>query len=171
MPIRSFKTATVLGANGAMGSGCAAILAGFGNMKVHMLARNKEKAEKGILKAVQSIRSSVIKDRMLAGTYANDIESAVADSDWVFECVAETYAVKEDINRQVAKARRPGTLVSTVSSGLSISRLAEAFDEDGKKHYYGTHFFNPPYKLTLCELVSHKANQADYTEELKKLLR
>ncbi len=170
MGLRPIQTATVLGANGAMGSGCAAILAGFGAMKVHMLARDEKKATQGIDAAVKSIRSNIIGQRMVAGTYQNDLEEAIASSDWVFECVAETYSVKEDINQRIAKARTPGTLVSTVSSGLSISRLAEAFDDDGKKHYYGTHFFNPPYKLILCELVTHKANDPSYTQELKNYL-
>ena len=168
--MREIKSAVILGANGAMGSGCAAILAGFGNMKVHMLAREEAKAEKGIQAAVRSVRSGVIKERMIAGSYEKDLEKAVAESDWVFECVAETYSIKEEINARVAKARRPGTLLSTVSSGLSIARLASAFDADGQKHYYGTHFFNPPYKLTLCELVIHPANDTAYTKELSRYL-
>ena len=168
--MREIKTATVLGANGAMGSGCAAILAGFSNIKVHMLAREQAKAAKGIQAAVRSVRSGVIEERMLAGSYDNDLEKAVAESDWVFECVAESYAVKEEMNKRIAKARQPGTLLSTVSSGLSIARLAACFDADGQKHYYGTHFFNPPYKLTLCELVSHPANDPQYTKELSDYL-
>ena len=168
--MRAIKTAVVLGANGAMGSGCAAILAGFSNTKVYMLAREELKAKKGIQAAVRSIRSGVIEERMVAGSYDKDLDKAVAASDWVFECVAESYAVKEEINKRIAQARRPGTLVSTVSSGLSIARLAACFDADGQKHYYGTHFFNPPYKLTLCELVCHPANDPQYTKKLSDYL-
>jgi 3-hydroxyacyl-CoA dehydrogenase len=87
---------------------------------------------------------------MIPATY-DDLEKCVAESDWVFEAVAESYEAKLPINERIAKARKPGTLVSTVSSGLSIEKLANMFDEDGKKHYYGTHFFNPPYKLVLCD--------------------
>ena len=166
----NIKTATVLGANGAMGSGSAAILASFGNIKVNMLARDLQKAEQGIQNAVKAVRSSVLEKRMQAGTYDQDLERAVSQSDWIFECVAETYPIKEEINKKIAKARKPGSIVSTVSSGLSISRLASHFDEDGQKHYYGTHFFNPPYKLTLCELVTHKKNDNNFTQEFTNYL-
>ncbi len=154
-----------------MGAGCAAILAGFGKVRLYALARDLEKAKKGIAKAAASIRSETILERMIPGSYDQDLEQAVSESDWVFECVAESYDIKEVLNRKIGAARSPGTLVSTVSSGLSISRLADCFDQDGKKYYYGTHFFNPPYKLPLCELVIHKANDRQYTKELAKYMQ
>ncbi len=164
------KIATVLGANGAMGSGCASILASFGEMKVHMLARDKAKAEQGIQAAINSVRSGVLAKRMVAGSYDEDLKRAVGESDWVFECVAETYPIKEEMNKKIAAARKPGSIISTVSSGLSIARLAKNFDADGQKNYYGTHFFNPPYKLTLCELVTHSGNDPKVTQELSDYL-
>ncbi|MCB1323136.1 MAG: 3-hydroxyacyl-CoA dehydrogenase family protein [Leptospiraceae bacterium] len=164
------KTVTLLGANGTMGAGSAAIAAAFGGAKVYMLARTLDKAKEGIEAAVGSVRSGVVGDRMIPGTYDDDLEKAVSESDWIFECVAESYEVKEPINQRVAKARKPGSLISTVSSGLSIARLASHFDADGQKHYYGTHFFNPPYKLVLCELVTHPGNDPDYTARLVEYL-
>lgn len=173
--MKEFKTATVLGANGTMGAGSAAILAAFGNIKVYMVARSIDKAKEGIEKAVESIRSDIIRNNMIPATY-DDLEKCVADSDWVFEAVAESYEAKLPINERIAKSRKPGTLVSTVSSGLSIEKLANMFDEDGKKYYYGTHFFNPPYKLTLCELITHPNNDTKFSKDLadyleKKLIR
>lgn len=173
--MKEIKTVTLLGANGTMGAGSAAILASFGEMKVHMLARSREKAEEGIEAAISSVRSGIIRDRMLPGTY-DDLEACVAESDWVFELVAENYETKLPINQRIAASRRPGTFVSTVSSGLSIEKLAAVFDEDGRRHYYGTHFFNPPYKLVLCELITHAANDPATTKALgdfleKKLVR
>ena len=168
--MREIKKATILGVNGTMGSGSAAILAGFGGIQVYALARSMEKAEKGVEDAVKSIRSSVVRDRMIPGTYEKDLESSVAKSDWVFECVAESYETKEPLNQKISASRRQGTLVSTISSGLSIERLASCFDEDGKSHYYGTHFFNPPYKLTLCELVCHKGNDPPIQKSFRNIL-
>jgi len=168
--MREIKTVTILGANGAMGSGSAGVIAAFGEAKVHMLARDLEKAKQGIEAAVNSVKTDTIRNRMVPGTYEQDLEKAVSESDWVFELVAESYEVKEPINQRIAKSRRPGTLVSTVSSGLSIARLAQAFDEDGKKHYYGTHFFNPPYKMILCELVTHPGNDKKLTKALSEYL-
>lgn len=167
--MREIKTVTLLGANGTMGAGSAGILASFGEMKVHMLARSEEKAREGIEAAVESVRSGIIRDRLVPGTY-DDLERCVAESDWVFELVAENYETKLPMNQRIAVARRPGTLVSTVSSGLSIEKLASVFDEDGKRHYYGTHFFNPPYKLVLCELISHAANDPAITRALGEFL-
>lgn len=164
--MREIKTVTILGANGAMGAGSAGVIASFGEAKVHMLARDLGKANEGISKAIKSVRTDTIKDRMIAGTYDNDLAKAVSESDWVFELVAESYEVKEPINKEIAKHRKPGTIVSTVSSGLSIERLAKSFDEDGQKHYFGTHFFNPPYKMILCELVSHKGNDPKIKSDL-----
>ncbi|MFN3245255.1 MAG: 3-hydroxyacyl-CoA dehydrogenase NAD-binding domain-containing protein, partial [Leptonema sp. (in: bacteria)] len=126
--MKEFKTVTVLGANGTMGAGSAAILAAFGNLKVYMIARTLDKAQEGIEKAVESVRSDIIRQNMIPATY-DDLEKCVAESDWVFEAVAESYEAKLPINQRIAKARKPGTLVSTVSSGLSIEKLANMFDE------------------------------------------
>ena len=169
-PMREIKTVTILGANGTMGAGSAAIVAGFGKAKVYMLARTLDKAKEGIKTAVDSIRAGVVEKNFIPGTYDQDLEKAVSESDWVFELVAEDYAVKEPINKRIAASRKPGTIISTVSSGLSIARLAAHFDEDGQKHYYGTHFFNPPYKLTLCELITHPKNDPAFTKDLSQYL-
>lgn len=168
--MREIKTVTILGANGAMGAGSAGVIAAFGNAKVYMLARDLEKAKDGVEKAYNSVKAEVIRKNLIPGTYDKDLERCVSESDWVFELVAESYEVKEPINARIAKSRRPGTIVSTVSSGLSIERLAKAFDEDGQKHYYGTHFFNPPYKMILCELVTHPGNDKKLTAELGEYL-
>ncbi len=166
----NIKTVTLVGANGSMGAGCAGVIAAFGGCKVHMLARDMDKAKEGVQKAISSIKSSVIESNLIPGTYDADLEKAISESDWVFEAVAETYDVKEPMKRRISAARKSGSLISTVSSGLSIARLARAFDGDGVKHYYGTHFFNPPYKLTLCELVTHPGNDPGYTQELTEYL-
>lgn len=168
--MREIKTVTVIGANGAMGSGSAGVIAAFGGAKVHMLARSVDKAKEGIKKAVESVRTDTIEAKMIPGTIDGDLEKAVAESDWVFELVAESYEAKEPINARIAKAKKPGTIISTVSSGLSIGRLSKAFDEDGQKHYFGTHFFNPPYKMILCELVTHPGNDKAVTEQLGQYL-
>ena len=168
--MKEFKTVTVLGANGTMGANSAAIVAAFGGAKVYMLARTLDKAQEGVQTAIASVRSGVFAQNLIPGTYDADLEKAVSESDWVFELVAESYEVKEPLLKRLSAARKPGTLVSTVSSGLSIARLASHLDEDGQKYYYGTHFFNPPYKLVLCELIVHEKNDPAYTKELADYL-
>jgi len=168
--LKEINTITILGANGNMGAKSAAIVASFGEAKVFMLARTNEKASEGITAAIESIRSDTIKKRMIPGTYEKDLKTAVEESQWVFELLAEEYAVKEPMIKEVGKYRKPGTIVSTVSSGLSIARLASNLDTDGQKHYFGTHFFNPPYKMILCELVSHEKSDLKVKKALGKYL-
>ncbi|MCX7998645.1 MAG: 3-hydroxyacyl-CoA dehydrogenase family protein [Leptospiraceae bacterium] len=168
--MRDIKVVTVVGANGSMGSGSAGIIAAFGEAKVYMLARDLEKAKKGIEDAIASVRTDTIRKRLIPGTYESDLAKAISESDWVLEAVAESYEVKEPLNHEISKHRRPGTIVSTVSSGLSVEKLSQAFDEEGQKFYYGTHFFNPPYKMILCELVTHKANDPKITKKFAQYL-
>jgi len=144
-------TITILGANGSMGSQCAGIIAGFGNAKVYMIARDIDKSKDGINKASDSIKSDVIKKQLIPKTY-EDIEKCVSESDWIFECASEDLEIKQKINSQVAKYKSKNSIVSTVSSGLSISNLSKSFDKN--TNYFGTHFYNPPYKMLLCELIS-----------------
>jgi 3-hydroxyacyl-CoA dehydrogenase len=155
-------TVTILGANGSMGSQCAGIIAGFGNVKVYMMARDLTKAEDGINKASDSIKSDVIKEQLIPKTY-EDIEKCVSESDWIFECASEDLEIKQKINTQIAKYKSKNSIVSTVSSGLSISSLSKSFDKN--TNYFGTHFYNPPYKMLLCELISSpNCNQKIQTE-------
>ena len=63
--MREIKTVTIVGANGSMGAGSAAIVAAFGEAKVHMLARDLDKAKEGITKAIKSVRTDTIKSRMI----------------------------------------------------------------------------------------------------------
>lgn len=164
------KTVTILGANGNMGSQCAGIIAGFGNAKVYMIARNLEKAQVGVEKAIDSIKSDAIRTNLIPKTY-DDLKECLKDSDWIVEIVAEDPKTKHTINQQITQYKRPGAIVSTVSSGLSINQLAQDFSPEEQKYYFCTHFFNPPYKILLCELVSNANSNPKIQEELKLYLQ
>ncbi|MFA6361847.1 MAG: 3-hydroxyacyl-CoA dehydrogenase family protein, partial [Candidatus Shapirobacteria bacterium] len=157
------NTVTILGANGTMGSQCAGIIAGFGNAKIYMVAREMAKTEDGINKAMDSIKSDVIKTQLIPKTYDN-IEECVSKSDWIFECASEDLGIKRQLNNQIAKYKSKNSIVSTVSSGLSISNLAKSFDKN--TNYFGTHFYNPPYKMLLCELISSSNSDLKIQKEL-----
>lgn len=156
--MRTIKTVTLFGANGTMGSASAGIIAGFGGAKIFMLARTMEKADEGIKKAVDSIKSESILSQLIPKTY-DELGKCVMESDFVLECVSENIAVKKELNNQIAKCKKPGTIVATISSGFSISELSSSFSPTEEKNYFGVHFFNPPYKMLLCELIS--TNQAN----------
>lgn len=148
------NTVTILGANGNMGSLCGGLIAAFGNVKVFMVSRTMNKARIGIAKAMDSIKSDVIKNRLIPLTYS-DLATCIPKSDWILEAVSEDIDIKHFLNSQISKFIKPKTIVSTTSSGLSITDLALDFDKDTQKYYFGTHFFNPPYKMLLCEVISN----------------
>lgn len=161
----NIKTVTILGANGNMGSQCAGIIAGFGNAKVYMVARTIEKANIGIEKAIDSIKSEIIRTQLIPKTYEN-IEECLSDSDWIIETVAEDISSKHQINQLISKYKKNGSIVSTVSSGLSINELSQDFSIMERKYYFCTHFFNPPYKMLLCELISNNKSDIKVQKEL-----
>jgi len=162
------NTVTILGANGTMGSQCAGIIAGFGNAKIYMIARDINKAEDGINKATDSIKSDVIKTQLIPKTY-DDIEECISKSDWIFECASEDLDIKQKFNNQISKYKQKNSIVSTVSSGLSISNLSKSFNKN--TNYFGTHFFNPPYKMVLCELISNSNSDSKIKKELFDYLK
>ncbi|MCI5144111.1 MAG: 3-hydroxyacyl-CoA dehydrogenase family protein [Candidatus Electrothrix sp. AR3] len=164
------NTVTVLGANGNVGSKCAAIIAGFGNVTVHMLARNIDKAEHGIQKAIQSIRSDAIKKQLIAGTYESNLKYAVENSDWVFEAVAEDFDTKFDLFAQVSTHLGSQTIVSSGTSGFSITSLSKALKSDAHNRFFGTHFFSPPYKMILCEFIKTSDSDPAIAKSLQSFL-
>jgi 3-hydroxyacyl-CoA dehydrogenase len=77
----------------------------------------------------------------------------IAQCDWVIEVVVERLDIKQKIFEEVEKFRKPGTLVTSNTSGIPIHMMAEGRSEDFKKHFCGTHFFNPPRYLRLLEII------------------
>jgi 3-hydroxyacyl-CoA dehydrogenase len=73
--------------------------------------------------------------------------------DWILEAVVERFPVKRALLEQVDRARRPGTIASSNTSGLPLASLAEGRSEDFRRHWLGTHFFNPPRYLRLIEVI------------------
>lgn len=167
------KVVTIVGANGIMGSTAAGIFASFGNAKVYMVCRDYKKACQAVDRAVASVRAECIRERLIPKTF-DEIEQCIQDSQWVFESTMESYEIKHKINKIIDKYRKPGTIVSTGTSGLSINELKQDFKEEGRNLYFGTHFFNPPYSLPLCELISSENNKEDIKEiyvYLEKVLK
>lgn len=152
--MKTVKTVTVLGANGTIGSLCSGLIAGFGSAKVYLVARTIAKAKEGKARAMDSIKSESIKNQLIPKTYQN-LKECLSKSNWILEAVSEDFALKQKLNNLITKYKRPGTIVSTTTSGLSITRLAKSFSPQEQKYYFGTHFFNPPYKMVLCEFITN----------------
>ena len=77
----------------------------------------------------------------------------IAATDWVMEAIVERLDIKQQLLARVDEKRRPGTIVSTNTSGIPIAALAEGRSDDFRRHWLGTHFFNPPRYLRLLELI------------------
>lgn len=164
------KTVTVIGANGNMGSKMSAIFASFGGAKTYMVARDKVSAARAKDGAVKSVRAGSIESRLVPKGY-DELAECVAESDLVFESVAENLNVKFDILRLVGESARPGTWLCTGTSGLSIESLASVLPDHLKPTFLGTHFFNPPYAMALCELIEHSRNDPDAVVRMEEWLR
>jgi 3-hydroxyacyl-CoA dehydrogenase len=86
------------------------------------------------------------------GTFDDDMK-LVADVDWIIEAVAENLEIKRGLLKKVEAVRKPGSLVTTNTSGLPVASIAQGFSEDFRRHWFGTHFFNPPRYMRLLELI------------------
>jgi 3-hydroxyacyl-CoA dehydrogenase len=168
--MRDVKRVVVLGANGAMGSGAGALFAARG-FDVSMLARTLDKANVGLDKARAAVRSDVIGSVIRCGAYEDDLEREVAGADLVIEAVSEELSVKKVFFERVDAARRPGTIVSTVSSGLSIASMARDRSQDFRRHFMGIHLFNPPMVITGTELIAGPETDVEVYRAIGSLLR
>src|SRR3984885_4788825 len=75
------------------------------------------------------------------------------EADWIIEAVAENPEIKRKLFERVESVRKPGTIVTSNTSGLPIRMLSEGRSEDFQQHWAGTHFFNPPRYMKLAELI------------------
>lgn len=82
-----------------------------------------------------------------------DHRSWLGKVDWIIEAVSEDFDIKARLLKDLDRIRRPGSIVSSNTSGISVTRLAKGLSEDFRRHWLGTHFFNPPRYLKLLELI------------------
>jgi 3-hydroxyacyl-CoA dehydrogenase len=166
---RIIKKVAVLG-SGVMGSRIAYHFANIG-LQVLLLdivpkdapagdkkARNKivDDALAFALKSNPSpIYSKVFAKRISTGNFDDDM-SKITDCDWVIEVVVERLDIKQKVFETVEKFRKPGTLITSNTSGIPIHLMTEGRSDDFKKHFCGTHFFNPPRYLKLLEIIPTK---------------
>jgi len=90
--------------------------------------------------------------RITTGNFDDDL-SGIKECDWVIEVVVERLDIKQQVFEKVDALRKPGTLITSNTSGISVEKMAEGRSDDFKKHFCGTHFFNPPRYLQLFEII------------------
>jgi len=86
------------------------------------------------------------------GNFDDDLKR-LADVDWIIEAVVENLELKRALLRKVEAIRKPGTIITTNTSGLPVGRIAEGFSDDFRRSWFGTHFFNPPRYMRLLEII------------------
>src|SRR5271169_4706041 len=86
------------------------------------------------------------------GNFEDDLKR-LADVDWIIEAIVENLEIKRSLLKRVEAIRKPGTIVTTNTSGLPVAKIAEGFSEDFRRSWFGTHFFNPPRYMRLLELI------------------
>jgi 3-hydroxyacyl-CoA dehydrogenase len=164
---RTIKKVAVLG-SGVMGSRIACHFAGVG-LQVLLLdivpatatestkpAERNKLVNDALQAAVKSNPSPVFTkaavNNIKTGNFTDNMKE-IASCDWIIEVVVERLDIKKLVYDQVEQFRKPGTLVTSNTSGIPIHMMAEGRSADFKKHFCGTHFFNPPRYLRLLEII------------------
>ena len=172
---RSIKKVAILG-SGIMGSRIACHFANIGvqALLLDIVPQEANEAEqsKGLTTADPVVRNRIVNDafqstlkskpaalynksfssRITLGNFEDNMKD-IGDCDWVMEVVVERLDIKKIVFEQVEKYRTPGTLITSNTSGIPIHLMLEGRSDDFKKHFCGTHFFNPPRYLQLLEII------------------
>lgn len=175
---RHIKKVAILG-SGVMGSRIACHFANVGCevLLLDILPKEPNDAEKakGLTIDSKPVRNRIVNEalqfaltsnpspiyrksfasRIKTGNFEDDM-AKIADVDWIIEVVIERLDIKKQVFENVEKFRKPGTLVSTNTSGIPIHLMLDGRSDDFKKHFAGTHFFNPPRYLPLLEVIPTK---------------
>ncbi|HRF59421.1 MAG TPA: 3-hydroxyacyl-CoA dehydrogenase/enoyl-CoA hydratase family protein [Fimbriimonadaceae bacterium] len=165
------KTVCVIGA-GTMGSGIAAHLANLG-FRVHLLDLTEESVRAGLDRAARAKPPHFFlpetAKRIELGTIA-EMGERVRESDWVCEAIVEKLDEKRRLFAALEEHLRADAMVSTNTSGLQISLLAEGRSESFRRRFLGTHFFNPPRYLKLLELIPTPETDPDVVAQVTEFL-
>ncbi len=172
---RHIASVAVLG-SGVMGSRIAALFAGIG-VPVLLLdiapnELNPAEAAKGLKLQDKAVRNRIVNEawaatqkakpaalftkEMAASVTTGNLEDdlhRIAGCDWIIEVVIERLDIKKQLFEKVETHRKPGTLITTNTSGIPIHLMLEGRSDDFKQHFCGTHFFNPPRYLRLLEII------------------
>ncbi|MCB9262548.1 MAG: enoyl-CoA hydratase/isomerase family protein [Flavobacteriales bacterium] len=179
---RKIKAVAVLG-SGVMGSRLACHFANIG-LKVFLLdivpfdlsdeEKNNPKArnrivESSLAAALKSNPSPVyntnVAKRISTGNFDDNMHW-IAQCDWILEAVVENLKIKNEVFEKVEKHRKPGTLITSNTSGIPISMMLQQRSEDFQAHFCGTHFFNPPRYLRLLEIIPSEKTHPEVTQFL-----
>ncbi|WP_340103770.1 3-hydroxyacyl-CoA dehydrogenase/enoyl-CoA hydratase family protein [Rhodohalobacter sp. 8-1] len=157
----NIQNVVILG-SGVMGSQIAAhcINAGLNVKLLDLKADDPDRPNKTVEENIQKLKKMnpaplalpEWADRITPGNFEDNL-SWIEDADWVCEVIVERMDIKQDMMDDVEKVRKKGTIVSSNTSGLPISDISENVSDEFKRHFLGTHFFNPPRYMKLLEII------------------
>jgi 3-hydroxyacyl-CoA dehydrogenase len=164
--------AVVIG-SGTMGAAIAAHLANIGVpvTLLDIVAKDspdknkivKEGWDRCIKAKPANLMSDELKTLVKLGNLEDDF-NAIAEADWVLEAVVENLKIKQDLMARIDAVRKTNGIVSTNTSGIPVHAIAEGRSKEFKKHFLGTHFFNPPRYLKLLEVIPTADTSKDVVE-------
>ncbi|WPP48333.1 3-hydroxyacyl-CoA dehydrogenase/enoyl-CoA hydratase family protein [Catalinimonas niigatensis] len=184
----NIKKVAVLG-SGIMGS---RIACHFANIGVEVLLLdiapkelNEEEKKKGLSLEQPVVRNRIVNSsfdkaisanpaplyhpsyaqRVKLGNFEDDMKQ-IADYDWIIEVVVEKLDIKKVVFEQVEQFRKPGTLITSNTSGIPINMMLDGRSEDFQRHFCGTHFFNPPRYLRLLEIIPSQKTDPEIVDFL-----
>jgi 3-hydroxyacyl-CoA dehydrogenase len=167
--MRTIRRVAVLGA-GTMGSRIAAHFANAGVPSLLLdivLPRERSRsaaAQKGIENALKQRPGGFFTEDKVSlirpGNFEDDL-GALADCDWIIEAIVESLEPKRDLWRKVETIRKPDAIISTNTSGIPLANISAGFSSEFRRHFLGTHFFNPPRYLHLMELIPGQETDPD----------
>ena len=177
---RSIKKVAILG-SGVMGSRIACHFAGIGvnvllldmvpkeAMESNKPAERNKLVNDALQAALKSNPSPVYTKatakKITTGNFDDNLQE-IAGVDWIIEVVVERLDIKQLMYEKIEKYRKPGTLITSNTSGIPIHLMAEGRSEDFKKHFCGSHFFNPPRYLRLLEIIPTPHTSPDVVDFL-----
>ena len=177
---RSIHKVAVLG-SGVMGSRIACHFANIGCEVLLLDIVPKEAADSSDKKARNKIVDDALKfalksnpspiynkkfaNRITTGNFDDNLAD-ISEADWVIEVIIENLEIKKSLFEKVDAVRKPGTLITSNTSGIPINMMIDGRSEDFQKHFCGTHFFNPPRYLKLLEIIPSKKTDSDVIDFL-----
>lgn len=163
----TFHRAAVLGA-GVMGAQIAAHLANAG-VRVHLLDVSRDAAREGLDRTRRlkpdPFFASDVSSLVQTGSFDEDLER-LRDADWILEAIVERVDAKQALLARVDTVRRANAIVSSNTSGIPIASIAEGRSDGFRRHWLGTHFFNPPRYLHLLELIPTAETDPEVVEAI-----
>jgi len=187
--MRRINKVAVLG-SGVMGSGIACHFANIGVevLLLDIVPREPNEAEKAKNLSLNDkvVRNRIVNDSLTAALKSkpspiykkslsnlittgnmDDNMKDIAGCDWIIEVVIERLDIKKTVFEKVDALRKPGTLITSNTSGISIEQMIEGLSDDFQKHFCGTHFFNPPRYLKLFEIIPSSKTSHEVLEFLQ----